>query len=295
MMKRFVVLGLKILGGLLVTLIVLLVSATLILNSRSFQQKMLAHATELLEEKLQTKVSIDSIHVDFFKFKVGLYGMDVEDREHRQMLKVERLAVNLDCWGILRDHFKITYARLEGVKARLYKPEGSEANFQFVVDAFKSDKAKKKQKKTEEKKDTIDTRLTFEVKDAMIGRIDVVFNKDTFYLEKLTYDLHWTGSQEAKISHLSGKMEAMTKKGPQTRSLSIGTTTIVGKDERQQVILDSLHFTIDNHKPRKNANRPKRGFFDAGHVDVIAHAELLLNHLDLKNHLKEQFPALHTS
>jgi len=83
MMKRFVVLGLKILGGLLVTLIVLLVSATLILNSRSFQQKMLAHATELLEEKLQTKVSIDSIHVDFFKFKVGLYGMDVEDREHR--------------------------------------------------------------------------------------------------------------------------------------------------------------------------------------------------------------------
>ena len=43
MMKRFVVLGLKILGGLLVTLIVLLVSATLILNSRSFQQKMLAH------------------------------------------------------------------------------------------------------------------------------------------------------------------------------------------------------------------------------------------------------------
>lgn len=283
MMKRFVVLGLKILGGLLVTLIVLLVSATLILNSRSFQQKMLAHATELLEEKLQTKVSIDSIHVDFFKFKVGLYGMDVEDREHRQMLKVERLAVNLDCWGMLRDHFKVTYARLEGVKARLYKPEGSEANFQFVVDAFKSDKAKKKQQKAEEKKDTVDTRLTFEVKDAMIGRIDVVFNKDTFYLEKLTYDLHWTGSQEAKISHLSGKMEAMTKKGPQTRSLSIGTTTIVGKDERQQVILDSLHFTIDNHKPRKNANRPKRGFFDAGHVDVIAHAELLLNHLDLKN------------
>lgn len=287
MMKRFVVLGLKILGGLLVTLIVLLLSATLILNSRSFQQKMLAHATELLEEKLQTKVSIDSIHIDFFKFKVGLYGLDVEDREHRQMLKVERLAVNLDYWGMLRDHFKVTYARLEGVKARIYKPAGGEGNFQFVIDAFKSDKAKmkkqKKEEKKEEKKDTVDTRLTFEVRDAMIGRIDVVFNKDTFYMEKLTYDLHWTGSQEGKIRNLSGKMEAMTKKGPQTRTISIGTTTIVGKDERQQVILDSLHFKIDNHKPRKNANRPKRGFFDAGHVDVIAHAELLLNHLDLKN------------
>ena len=48
------------------------------------------------------------------------------------------------------------------------------------------------------------------------------------------------------------------------------------------MILDSLHFSIDNHKPRKNANRPKRGFFDVGHVDVVAHAELLLNVFDLK-------------
>ena len=95
-MKRFVILGLKILGGLLAVVIVLLLAATLVLNSRSFQQKMLSHATELLEEKLQTKVSIDSININFLKFNVGLYGLDVEDREHRQMLQVERLAVNLD-------------------------------------------------------------------------------------------------------------------------------------------------------------------------------------------------------
>lgn len=125
-------------------------------------------------------------------------------------------------------------------------------------------------------------RLTFEIRDAEIGRIDVVFNTDTFYMERFTYDRYWTGSQEGKIRHLRGQMEAMTKKGPQTRRISIGTVDILGKDERQQVILDSLHFSIDNHKPRKNANRPKRGFFDVGHVDVVAHAELLLNVFDLK-------------
>lgn len=281
-MKRFIVLGLKILAGLLVTVIILLLAATLVLNSSSFQQKMLSHATELLEEKLQTKVSIDSINVNFLKFNVGLYGMDVEDREHRQMLQVEHLAVNLDCWGILRDHVKVTYARLEGVKARLYKPQEGEANFQFVIDVFKRDKPKVKQEKKEEKKDTVNRRLTFEIRDAEIGRIDVVFNTDTFYMERFTYDRYWTGSQEGKIRHLRGQMEAMTKKGPQTRRISIGTVDILGKDERQQVILDSLHFSIDNHKPRKNANRPKRGFFDVGHVDVVAHAELLLNVFDLK-------------
>ena len=281
-MKRFIVLGLKILGGLLAVVIVLLLAATLVLNSHSFQQKMLAHATELLEEKLQTKVSIDSININFLKFNVGLYGLDVEDREHRQMLQVERLAVNLDFWGMVSDHFKVTYARLEGVKARLYKPQEGEPNFQFVLDVFKRDKPKVKQEKQEEKKDTVNRRLTFEIRDAEIGRIDVVFNTDTFYMERFTYDRYWTGSQEGKIRHLSGQMEAMTKKGPQTRRISIGTVDILGKDERQQVILDSLHFSIDNHKPRKNANRPKRGFFDVGHVDVVAHAELLLNVFDLK-------------
>lgn len=281
-MKRFVIRGLKILGGLLVAVIVLLLSATLVFNSSSFQKKMLGHATELLEEKLQTKVSIDSININFLKFNVGLYGLDVEDREHRQMLHVERLAVNLDCWGILRDHVKVTYARLEGVKARLYKQKGEEGNFQFVIDAFKRDKKKGKTKEKEVKKDSPDRRLTFEVRDAEIGRIDVVFNTDTFYMDRFTYDRFWTGSQEGKIRHLRGQMEAMTKKGPQTRRISIGTVDILGKDERQQVILDSLHFSIDNHKPRKNANRPKRGFFDVGHVDVVAHAELLLNVFDLK-------------
>ena len=281
-MKRFVILGLKILGGLLAVVIVLLLVATLVLNSHSFQQKMLSHATELLEEKLQTKVSIDSININFLKFNVGLYGLDVEDREHRQMLQVERLAVNLDFWGMVSDHFKVTYARLEGVKARLYKPQEGEPNFQFVLDVFKRDKPKVKQEKKEEKKDTVNRRLTFEIRDAEIGRIDVVFNTDTFYMERFTYDRYWTGSQEGKIRHLRGQMEAMTKKGPQTRRISIGTVDILGKDERQQVILDSLHFSIDNHKPRKNANRPKRGFFDVGHVDVIAHAELLLNVFDLK-------------
>lgn len=282
MMKRFVVRGLKILGGLLVAVIAFLVGATLVFNSSSFQKKMLGHATELLEEKLQTKVSIDSVNIDFMKFNMGLYGLDVEDREHRQMLHVEHLAVNLDWWGILRDHVKVTYARLEGVKARLYKEKGSEGNFQFVLDAFKRDKQKSKEKKKEEKKDSLDYRLTFEIRDAEIGKIDVVFNTDTFYMDRFTYDLYWTGSQEGKIRHLSGKMDAVTKKGPQTRRLSVGTVTIMGKDDRQQVILDSLHFSIDNHLPRKNATRPKRGFFDAGHIDIIAHAELLLNHLDLK-------------
>ena len=63
-MKRYVLLTLKILGGLMALLIVLLVAAAIILNTNSVQQKLLRYSTNLLREKLQTKVEIDSISVE---------------------------------------------------------------------------------------------------------------------------------------------------------------------------------------------------------------------------------------
>jgi hypothetical protein len=46
----------------------------------SVQNKFLHYATDMLQEKLQTKVEIDSIHVGFFSDDVGLYNLKVEDR-----------------------------------------------------------------------------------------------------------------------------------------------------------------------------------------------------------------------
>ena len=36
------------------------------------------------------------------------------------------------------------------------------------------------------------------------------------------------------------------------------------------VELNELKFVTDNYKPRKNEGRPKRGWFDAGHLDITA-------------------------
>ena len=42
--------------------------------------------------------------------------------------------------------------------------------------------------------------------------------------------------------------------------------------------LDSLRFATDNHKPRKNEGKPKRGWFDAGHLDLTAHLKMHINY-----------------
>lgn len=57
---------LRALGVLLGLVVLLLVVAFFVVNSNSFQQRMLDRAVTLLEEKLQTRVAIDSVNVDLW-------------------------------------------------------------------------------------------------------------------------------------------------------------------------------------------------------------------------------------
>ena len=151
-MKRFLILLLKIGGGLLATVLVILVAAALMLNRPSVQNKVLAYAVEQLQTKLHTKVKIDSVRINFLTFDVNLMGLDVEDRQQRKMLQADKLSVNLDFWQLLAKKLEIETADIEGLRARLYHPKDSAANFQFVIDAFKSDKPKPAQTDTVKKK-----------------------------------------------------------------------------------------------------------------------------------------------
>ena len=48
----------------------------------------------------------------------------------------------------------------------------------------------------------------------------------------------------------------------------------------ERVELEGLRLITDNHKPRKNEGKPKRGWFDAGHLDITANLKLRVNYLD---------------
>lgn len=59
--------------------------------------------------------------------------------------------------------------------------------------------------------------------------------------------------------------------------------TFIGVEELslkgKRVDINGLHFRTENHLPRKNTNKPKRGWFDAGHLDITANLRLKVNHL----------------
>ena len=226
------------LGGLIASFILLVAGTVFLLNTDAFQNKLLKHATRLLSEKLQTRVEIDSVSIGLFSQDVNLFGMDVEDLQHRKMFQLNHLTVNVRLLPLLHNEICIKGASIDGVRAYLHKSKpDTAANYQFIIDAFKRDtlsvdKEKKKEDKTKKK-------LSFNLRELSLSHVDINYN-------------------------------SFTKKGPMDNRITIGNLLWTIHGSQYNVSTDNLRFVTDNHLPRKNTGKPKRGAFDVGHFDINA-------------------------
>ena len=150
-MNKIVRRTLKITGGLAAILIVLLGAVVVTLNTKSVQKKILNKAVEALQQKLGTHVGIDSISINAITQDITLFGIEIEDREQREMLKIEKISVDLKLTSLLKHKIVIEKAEIEGVNTLLIKPKNEPANYQFVIDAFKKPEGQSK-KDTKKKK-----------------------------------------------------------------------------------------------------------------------------------------------
>ena len=241
-MKRIIILTLKILGGLVALVVVLLVAVFIYINSSAGQQRLLRFATDLLQDKLETKVQIDSVSVNFGTLDVNLIGLDVEDRQQRPLLQTDRIAVSIDKKKLLTHRVEVESAHIDGLRAQVHTPKDSAANYQFIIDAFKTDKTKTQEKPKSK--------------------------------NQLVLDIH-----KLHLSNIYVEHHGVTKKGyNQTTTFALTDLLLKSKGSKYAVVVDNLRFATDNHQSRKNTNRPKRGFFDAGHLDVTASMEMMVNH-----------------
>lgn len=128
----------------LVGLIVLLV---ILVNLTSVQNFMARKATEMLADKLKTKVSIQHVRIDFLNH-VLIQGLYIEDHAHDTLLYAGEARVRITDWFVLKDEKPvISYVGLKDVFGHLYRTKQSkEWNYQFVIDAFDNGKKSTKPK-----------------------------------------------------------------------------------------------------------------------------------------------------
>ena len=278
-MKKIILLVLKIVGGTTLGILLLIGAALLLLNTSFVQNSLLQEAVVMLKERLQTEVSIDKISINFFGQDVRLMGVNVEDQQHRRLLHLDELGVEVDLWPLMRHEVKVVDAKVKGLEANLLKSDSdSVANFQFIVDAFKK---KKPVRDSLPVRDSVKpkNKLNIDVDRVWLERIKVKYNQQEAQLGSLLFRKGSNGRMIAEIRDLQSAWVQNTKKGPVDTQLRIGLVNILDMKDRRQLEISQLRYITDNRKPRKNAGKPKRGFFDVGHFNLTAHLNVRLEHL----------------
>ena len=278
-MKKIITTLSKIVLGIVVLVAILLITAAILLNTQKVQDELAAYATEQLELKLGTRVKIKHASVNVFTQKVNLEGLEVEDLQHRKMFEMGRLLVDVNLMNLIANNLVVEEVLLDDVKAKLYKPLDGPANYQFLIDAFKKDPKQKKEKK-EQKDSTQKSAMTLDVNKVELKNIALTFNDtNQVSLESVTYENGWFGKHSGALKNLKGQWGFKKKKGPVTAKFAIGSIKYKGQNTVHHLNLGQVHFATDNHKPRKNHDRPKRGFFDVDHLDVDAQMDLTLDYI----------------
>ena len=328
-MNKWVKRLLKIVVGIAVGVAVLLGGVALLLNTDSVQNKLLKRATEELSLKLDTRVEIDSISINVFTMDFSLYNIKIDDREKRKLLRVEKVIVSLEMTRLLQNKIVIKNAEMVSAYATLIKPSKDEpANYQFVIDAFKKPKDKTKEEtkpKTKSKMDLDISKLSLKdihvrhnelliylgdatykngwITDQTIEINNVTLVCDTTFKEGLKpYSaalghLKLKGNLEEQVFkvdayHLGYKWQSLWKK----RNIMVDNLadidhlTVQASHGRYSATVKQAHYKNDNHLPRKNTGRPKRGFFDAKHLDLIADFHVVIDSISkegVTGHLNE--------
>ncbi len=267
-MKRTGRVILRILAAIGIATAVLLVAAVVLTSLPSVRQKVLERATTMLSEKLGTRVSISRADISILRGSVMLYDIEIDDQQHRKMLQIEQLSANLRLRPLLSKRIVVEKAEIDGMNALLTKKtESQPANYQFVIDAFKKDK---KPAATETEKKKKKKKLSIDVSHAKLNNIHVKY--DIYDLRLASADYQTDGNKQLSVSidSLKAAWTAQRKKGKVSCRAAVGKLNVAQQGTSYNAELGGLNYITDNHKPRKNAQHPKRGFFDLGHLNIVA-------------------------
>lgn len=92
-----------------------------------------------LEDKIGTRVSVGRVDLGMLN-RVIIDGVSIDDQYGKRMLAAGRLSAKLSLADLLQGKITVASAQIFSLKADLYKRKGGEqANYRFLVDAFKSD------------------------------------------------------------------------------------------------------------------------------------------------------------
>lgn len=165
-----------------------------LVNFTPVQNFIVGRATSILSKKLKTTVKIKHVRLDLLNH-INLEGIYIEDQNKDTLLYAGQVQGRITDWFVFKNGVPvIKYIGLKDAYANLYRTKDSDQwNYQFVVDAFssnkKADTTKKKSNDFNIDLEEVDIeRVRFNMNDAWVGS-DMVFVVGSFSIDAKTVDL----------------------------------------------------------------------------------------------------------
>lgn len=245
-----------------------------------------------LEKKIQTKVEIGKLSIDFPK-RIVLENIYFEDRAKDTLLAGKKIRVDIALFKLLKNTVELNYLELDGIRANIYrKGKDTVFNYQYIVDAFAGEEEEKPTKES--------APMTFHLDKIVLNQITTTFTDDytgndlyaflgdfnvrikTFEPDKSTYNVPSIALNNAAIRfrqytplHISVPISA-----PPPDSANLIPATKLSLDK---IDFTKVNFQYNNQLSKMLANI-NLGDFHAGFEEIdLSKLLISLKHLELKN------------
>jgi hypothetical protein len=136
-LKKVLKKGLKIFQWTLGIIIGLLLLLLILIQIPSVQNLAKEKAVSYIEGKIQTKVTVDTLEIEFPK-KIILKGVYFEDQKKDTLLAGKKLSVDISLLQLMNNKVEINSVDLQGIVLKLNKDSAAAFNFDYILKAFSS-------------------------------------------------------------------------------------------------------------------------------------------------------------
>ncbi|MFT6743415.1 MAG: hypothetical protein ACJAVF_004940, partial [Paraglaciecola sp.] len=136
-MKKVLKKALKIFQWTIGIIIALLLVTLILIQIPSFQNLAKEKAVSYLEDKIKTKVTVDTLEIEFPK-KIILKGIYFEDEKKDTLFAGKKLSVDISLLKLMNNTLEINSVDLQGIALKLNRDSASAFNFDYIVKAFSS-------------------------------------------------------------------------------------------------------------------------------------------------------------
>ncbi len=245
----------------------------LLVNTTPVQNYIARKATEILSDKLKTKVAIQHIRVDFLNHLL-VQGLYIEDQKHDTLLYAGEAQMRITDWFFFKNEVPVLkYIGLKNTFVRLDRKDTSSAwNYDFIVDAFSSPKSTTKKQndfQIDLKKVDLEN-IRFRMDDAWTGNdLDIdagsmVLNADDLDLKKKVLKISNIAIGNGSVyvgSYHGGKPQKAKRKSELVDTTAFNPEKWVLSADK--VSLDNCVFNL-----KSDDDTPTPEEFDPSHISI---------------------------